>query len=79
VARSVRSEQDAVAEFVLDVIEARRFDQLIESEASIHLLDRMAQAARQNDRSRRSVSLKGRATQEFWAAFLNLPADRQQI
>jgi hypothetical protein len=50
-------EQDAVAEFVLDVIAERKFDQLIESEASIRVLEKMAKAALEEHRRGETIDI----------------------
>jgi hypothetical protein len=52
-----QAEQDAVAEFVMEVIAERKFDQLIESEASIRLLEKMADAALTEHREGKTLDL----------------------
>lgn len=50
-------EQDALSDFVLEVIEEREFDQLLASDASLRLLERMAQAALDADRRGGTVDI----------------------
>lgn len=50
-------EQDILAEFIATIIAERRFDRLLESPASIELLNKMADAALEEDRRGETVDL----------------------
>ena len=51
-------EQDTLSGFVLEVIEERKFDQLLESEASLRLLEKMAREALEEDRRGETIDVE---------------------
>jgi hypothetical protein len=50
-------EQDVLAEFIASVVAERKFDRLLESPASIELLNKMADAALEEDRRGETIDL----------------------
>jgi hypothetical protein len=50
-------DQDILAEFVLEVVAERRLDRLLASDASLRLLERMAQAAIEEHRQGKTIDL----------------------
>ena len=51
-------EQDTLSDFVLEVIEECKFDQLLESEASLRLLEKMAREALEEDRRGETIDVE---------------------
>jgi hypothetical protein len=51
-------EQEAISQFILDVIAERKFDRLLESEASLRLLERMADEALEADRRGETIDVE---------------------
>lgn len=50
-------EQDAIAQFVLDALAEWKWDRLLESETSLRLLEKMAEAARQEHEEGETIDL----------------------
>jgi hypothetical protein len=51
-------EQDVLAEFIANIVAERQFDRLLESPASIALLEKMADAALEEDRRGETIDLE---------------------